>query len=132
MTKIKKKKLNFKDKRGSILDIFQDSPKEHCTIVTFNKNAVRGNHFHKKSTQYTYVISGQLTFAYVKINKKNEISGQIKKKTVGPGTLISHDPFHAHAFKSKKKSIILAFADGVRGGNNYEKDTFRLEKKLLK
>ena len=80
MTKIKKKKLNFKDKKGSILDIFQDSPKEHCSIVTFNKNAVRGNHFHKKSTQYTYVISGQLTFAYVKINKKNEISGQIKKK----------------------------------------------------
>ena len=132
MTKIKKKKLNFKDKRGSILDIFQDSPKEHCTIVTFNKNAVRGNHFHKKSTQYTYVISGQLTFAYVKINKKNEISGQIKKKIVGPGTLISHQPFHAHAFKSKNKSVILAFADGVRGGKNYKKDTFRLEKKLLK
>ena len=132
MTKIKKKKLNFKDKRGSILDIFQDSPKEHCTIVTFNKNAVRGNHFHKKSTKYTYVISGQLTFAYVKINKKNEISGQIKKKIVGPGTLISHQPFHAHAFKSKNKSVILAFADGVRGGKNYEKDTFRLEKKLLK
>ena len=132
MTKIKKKKLNFKEKRGSILDIFQDSPKEHCTIVTFNKNAVRGNHFHKKSTQYTYVISGQLTFAYVKINKKNEISGQIKKKIVGPGTLISHQPFHAHAFKSKNKSVILAFADGVRGGKNYEKDTFRLEKKLLK
>jgi hypothetical protein len=68
----------------------------------------------------------------VKITKKNDMSGQIKKKIVGPGTLISHPPFHAHAFKSKKKSIILAFADGVRGGNNYEKDTFRLEKKLLK
>ena len=77
-------------------------------------------------------MSGHLTFAYVKINKKNNTYGQIKKIIVGPGVLITHPPFHAHAFKSKKKSIILAFADGVRGGNNYEKDTFRLEKKLLK
>jgi hypothetical protein len=28
-------------------------------------------------------------------------------------------------------SNLLAFADGMRGGKNYEKDTFRLEKKLI-
>jgi hypothetical protein len=26
---------------------------------------------------------------------------------------------------------MLAFVDGIRGGKNYEKDTFRLEKKLI-
>jgi len=45
--------------------------------------------------------------------------------------LISHKPFEAHAFKAITKSIMLAFADGLRGGKNYEKDTFRLEEKLI-
>ena len=29
------------------------------------------------------------------------------------------------------KSTMLAFADGLKGGKNYEKDTFRLDKKLI-
>ena len=45
-------KSNFKDKRGLILDIFINKPKDHCTLVTFNKNAVRGNHFNKLVKKY--------------------------------------------------------------------------------
>ena len=45
----KKLKYNFKDKRGGIIDIFVNSPKDHCTIVTFNKNAIRGIIFIKKA-----------------------------------------------------------------------------------
>ena len=56
----KKLKNNYKDKRGRIVGIFINQPKDHCTLVTFNKRAVRGNHFHKRSTQYAFVISGKL------------------------------------------------------------------------
>ena len=42
-----------------------------------------------------------------------------------------HKPFVSHAFKAIIKSKMLAFADGYRGGKNYEKDTFRLKKKLI-
>ena len=45
----KKLKNNFKDRRGAIIDIFTNQPKDHCTLVTFNKLAIRGNHFHKKA-----------------------------------------------------------------------------------
>ena len=58
MTKIKLLKKNFEDKRGKIIDVFVNSPKDHCTIVTFTKGAVRGNHFHKKSTQFSFLLSG--------------------------------------------------------------------------
>lgn len=129
MKKILKK--NFKDKRGTILDIFINQPKDHCSLVTFNKNAVRGNHFHKKSVQYSFVISGKLIMASSKVNKKNHLVGKIKKEIVKSNTLITHKPLHAHAFRALSKSSLLAFADGVRGGKNYEKDTFRLKKKLI-
>ena len=55
-----------------------------------------------------------------------------KKKIVKKYDLIKHKPFVAHAFKALKKSDLLAFADGKRGGKNYEKDTFRLDIKLIK
>ena len=66
----KKLKNNFKDKRGRIVDIFTNQPKDHCTLVTFNKKAVRGNHFHKKSTQYAFVISGKLKMFFYSILSK--------------------------------------------------------------
>ena len=47
-------------------------------------------------------------------------------------SLIVHKPYYAHAFKALRPSNMLAFADGIRGGNNYEKDTFRLNKRLIK
>ena len=127
---IKILKNNFKDKRGEILDIFTKNPKDHCTLVTFNKSAIRGNHFHKKSTQYTYILSGKLTMYEVKVNSKGDKIGKLSKKVVKKNTLITHKKFIAHTFVAQEKSSILAFSDGLRGGKNYEKDTFRLNYKL--
>jgi dTDP-4-dehydrorhamnose 3,5-epimerase-like enzyme len=127
---IKILKNNFKDKRGEILDIFTKNPKDHCTLVTFNKSAIRGNHFHKKSTQYTYILSGKLTMYEVKVNSKGDKIGKLSKKAVKKNTLITHKKFTAHTFVAQEKSSILAFSDGLRGGKNYEKDTFRLNYKL--
>ena len=127
----KKLKSNFKDKRGNIIDIFVNNPKDHCSIVTFNKNAVRGNHFHKKSIQYSFILSGRLKMITAKVDKKGRLVGKIKKDIVSKNSLIEHKPLIAHAFKALKKSTMLAFANGKRGGKNYEKDTFRLGKKLI-
>ena len=124
-------KNNFKDKRGRIIDIFINKPKDHCTLVTFNKNAVRGNHYHKKSTQYSFVISGKLILMTAKIGLNGKILSKVKKEVVKANSLITHKPFYAHAFKALTKANLLAFADGTRGGKNYEKDTFRLNKKMI-
>ena len=127
------KKLNsvHKDKRGRIIDIFTNQPKEHCTLVTFNKNAVRGNHYHKKSTQFSFVISGKLLMITTKVNHKGQKIGKVKKKILHEHSLVTHKPCVAHTFKALKKSTLLAFVNGRRGGKNYEKDTFRLKEKLI-
>jgi len=124
-------KNSFKDKRGTIVDIFVNSPKDHCTLVTFNRNAIRGNHFHKKSTQYSFIISGKLLMLSAKVNKKGIVIGKVKKDILKINSIVTHKPFHAHAFKAITKVKFLAFADGKRGGKHYEKDTFRLGKKLI-
>ena len=127
----KKLKIIHKDNRGKIIDIFVNQPKDHCTLVTFNRNSVRGNHFHKKSEQFSYILTGKLLMLTAKINKPGKIVGPIKKETISDNFLVSHKPFYAHAFKALKKSSMLAFVNGKRGGKKYELDTYRLEKKLI-
>ena len=65
------------------------------------------------------------------INKNGNLVGKIKKEILSKNYLVAHKPFYAHAFKAITKVNLLAFADGKRGGRDYEKDTFRLEKKLI-
>jgi len=131
MSKIKLLKKNYEDKRGKIIDIFVNLPKDHCSIITFNKGAVRGNHYHKKSCQFSFLLSGELDFYFGKVDKKNGKLKKLKKRTIKKNTLITHEPYEAHAFRSKKNSVMIAFSCGVRGGKNYEKDTFRLKTKLV-
>ena len=128
---IKLLKINFKDRRGKIIDIFVKQPKEHCSLVTFNEFSVRGNHFHKKTTQYSYILYGSFIMITAKVNKQGKIIGPIKKSFLKSGHLVTHKPFYAHAFKALEKSSLLAFANGVRGGKNYLSDTFKVIPKLI-
>jgi len=123
--------INHADARGTIRDIFVSSPKDHCSIITFTQDAVRANHFHKESTQYTYVIDGEILLATRLVDDSGEPAGEIEKVVLGPGDLVTHPPFHAHAFRALKPSTILAFADGTRGGSEYESDVFRLKASLV-
>ena len=123
---------NFSDHRGDITDIFVNSPKDHCCIITNNDGAIRANHYHKLSTQYTYVIDGSLKMASVIVSKSGEFNkSDITFQVLEAGSLVVHKPYEAHAFKSINQSKILAFACGIRGGNNYENDVYRLTESLF-
>ena len=116
-----KKKL-FKDKRGIIADILYDKKINHIAYIHSTKNSVRGNHFHKKTSQYNFVLDGKIKY-YCKENKK-----KVKTYNLIKGDLILTKPNQVHAFKTlSKKSIFLVFTVGVRGGKDYEKDTYRTD-----
>ncbi len=119
--KIIKKKINFKDRRGTITDIFTADPKPHVTLIFSKKGAVRGNHYHKKSTQYTFVVSGQMAMYSQSVGKK-----KVHKHVLKVNDMMVHNPMEVHAMVAVKDTVFLAFADGVRGGKDYEKDTYRV------
>ena len=97
---ITKKKINQKDKRGFILDIFVGKPKDHCSLVSFKKDSVRGNHFHKKSIQYSFILEGKILMITSRVNKNGKYLGRKNRKIVRKNDLITHKPFMAHAFKA--------------------------------
>ena len=58
--KIVRPKTAFKDARGIIVDILNAIPVERVTILSTKRGAVRGNHYHEKTTLYLYVLEGKL------------------------------------------------------------------------
>ena len=123
MNKIKSK-INFKDARGVISDLIEKENINAVTFITLNKNSVRGNHYHKKTTQWNYILSGKVIFV-------SELNGKRKTLVGNKGELIKLDIKEKHALKGLKKSEFLVFTKGPRGGKEYENDTFRLKKKLI-
>ena len=122
------KKNFFKDKRGLIADIIYNKNINHIAYIVTKKNGIRGNHYHKKTIQYTFVVEGKIKYFFKK-NKSKKISQQILKK----GDIIKSKFNEIHAFKTlSKKSIMLALTTGIRGGKDFEKDTFRVDPIIAK
>ena len=123
---MKKYKLitNFKDKRGVIKDIIQENVNS-ITYITIKKGKIRGNHYHKKTIQWTYILSGKVLLVTKKNNKK-KIKIIMKK-----GDLILTERNEQHAIKALCNSEMLIFTKGPRGGKEYQTDTYKSLKKLI-
>ncbi len=78
MSDIKKLNIAVEDDRGIILDIFKSSPKDHCALITFKKNSERANHYHKNSTQFTFIIKGKLLLRTARVNNDGKLIEEIK------------------------------------------------------
>lgn len=108
----------FEDKRGKIEDLL--GPVDAVTRIHTVKDAIRGNHFHEHTTQWTYILSGRLLMA----------TG-VYKHLAEPGKLVLHNAGEAHAWKALEDTDCLVFTKGPRSGENYESDVIRLEEPLL-
>ncbi|TSC85038.1 MAG: cupin 2 conserved barrel domain protein [Parcubacteria group bacterium Gr01-1014_13] len=117
-----KRKIDFKDVRGSIMDVFVKEPYEHCVIIYSNKGAVRGNHFHKLSQQSDFMLFGKMV-AY----SRKQGSKKIEKTVISQNDFTTWDKGEAHEFIALEKCAFLSFVNGPRGGDKYESDTHRLK-----
>jgi quercetin dioxygenase-like cupin family protein len=118
-------KVAFRDRRGKIIDLIEGEKINAITFITIKKGAIRGNHYHKKSWQWNYIISGKMRLVTKMPNKK------IKKTLLNPGDLALTLPGELHALIGIEDCKFLVFSKGPRSGKGYETDTFRLEKLLV-
>jgi len=107
------------DKRGTIEDLYVGKDFS-VTRVTFKKGAVRGNHYHKKTTQYDAITAGKLN-----------CYSNWEELPLEKGDTIIHEPNVSHAYKALKDSEMISICIGKRIGKNYSKDTYKLDKPLI-
>jgi quercetin dioxygenase-like cupin family protein len=113
----------YEDERGVIRDILPF--RIDCITEIFTRaGAVRGNHVHEKTTQWTYIVSGRLLMALL-------LGDELHQAEHGPGELVAENPGAPHAWKALEDTTVLVFTSGPRSGEGYESDTRRLEVPIL-
>jgi len=112
-----------RDERGQISDILYKTPFQHAAIIESKRGGlIRGNHYHKNTTQYIFVTRGSLRYWYQPFDK----SEPVKSILVSEYDLVTSPPYEVHALEIIEPNQFVVFTDGIRGGEDYESDTFRV------
>ena len=111
------------DGRGAIADIFYDHNIKHVAIIDSEPNVLRGNHYHKESVQHILITKGSLEYWYKPVDC-NQVPEMVLAKE---GDLVSTPINEIHALVVRDDgNQFIVFSEGMRGGMDYEADTFRV------
>jgi dTDP-4-dehydrorhamnose 3,5-epimerase len=113
----------FEDERGAIYDLLE-VPVRHSGLITFVKGAKRGSHYHKKSTQYTYIIQGRIE---VRIKDTKSPDAKVESYLIEKGDLMEIPPLVIHTYQALENSVMLDFTTESRLEDGYETDTIRVD-----
>lgn len=108
----------FEDDRGVIQDILA-GPIDCVTRISTNEGAIRGNHVHKLTHQWTLVLDGVLLVV------TRGPDGVRHGHKYYPGDIAHEPPGVAHAWQALLDCVVLVFTRGPRSGEDYESDTYR-------
>lgn len=111
----------FTDDRGTIADVFYAEEINHVAVIHSTTGALRGNHYHRKTTQHTYVTSGAMRYFWQPLDE----SQPVQHVDLTAGDLVTSGPDEVHAMIMLEPTVMMVFSTGLRGGKDYEADTVR-------
>lgn len=114
----------FEDDRGRIIDVLQALDFNSATLITTRKGVTRGNHSHKLTTQWVYILRGRM-LAHSRLP-----GGNATRAELNAGDLLKNVPGEDHALTALEDTEFLVLSSGPRSGVDYEKDTYRLDQPL--
>lgn len=115
------------DERGQIADIFYKHVINHVAVIDSATGALRGDHYHKKSTQHMFITKGSLEYWYRPLDSDEPPRCEVMREY----DLISTPPGEVHALRMLEPNQFIVFSEGLRGGEDYELDTFRVTPTII-
>tara|TARA_B110000971_G_C19969792_1_gene481979 strand:+ start:342 stop:746 length:405 start_codon:yes stop_codon:yes gene_type:complete len=114
----------FNDSRGTIADVFYNHALNHVAIISSEPDVIRGNHYHKETTQHMLMTKGSLEYWYKDVGSNEPAKMYVAKV----GDLVTTKPFEIHGLRiCSEGNEFIVFSEGLRGGKDYESDTYRVE-----
>jgi quercetin dioxygenase-like cupin family protein len=113
----------YADNRGYIADVLYKHPVDHVGIIDTVAKSIRGNHYHKLSTQHILVTKGSLEYWYKPLGSPEPA----KCVLVREYEMVTTPPEEVHALRMLEANQFIVLSEGLRGGVDYEQDTFRTE-----
>ena len=92
-------------------------------MIDTKAGSIRGNHYHKQTTQHILVTKGSLEYWY----RDGASNGPADCVHLKEYDLVSTPPGEVHALRMTEENQFIVFSEGLRGGMDYEEDTFRTE-----
>ena len=118
---VEKIKPAFRDQRGVISDLLNRNI-SHVGLITTAAGAVRASHYHRKSHQYSYILSGSFEVLTAPVKSPRKVT----RHRVRAGELISIAPGIIHRFKAIKRADMVDMISESRSRNAYEGDVVRV------
>lgn len=123
--KLFKAEQKFVDERGEIIDVLVRETVEYVTIIKCRKGAVRGNHWHKDTFQWVHVLEGSFRVYW-------RMPGEpVRAQVIHRDDVVLNECLEHHCLEALEDSVMLVMTRGPRGGDDYERDTYRLETSLV-
>jgi len=116
---------NFEDARGEIRDVLMEDV-DAVTYITCVKDSIRGNHYHEKTDQWDYILSGSF-----ECYARGGFDGDREMQIVRKGDRVFHPRGIHHAYRALEDSEMISFTKGPRRGIEYENDVIRLKEPLV-
>ena len=114
----------FYDPRGSIVNVWESEfpgvPVRHVALIKSSRGSVRGNHYHNKSSHWTYLLWGSVIYC------QGNPPDAIVSYDMIPGDVIFTPNGVPHSFTFLEDSAFLALATDTKSNGRYEADTVRL------
>lgn len=114
----------FVDERGAIARILDDGSTviRSVLLITSEAGAVRGQHFHKQDSHYSYMVRGRMEYTQWPVDAPDQRETTI----LGPGDMVFSPPMTVHVMRFVEESTFLALATRSRHQEAYEEDTVRV------
>ncbi len=101
--------LHLKDERGAFTSIINQGEWREVNLVESKKGAIRGNHYHKHTREYIYLIAGEAEVILSQVTAP----AQRTSLTIRPGEGILIHPLINHTFTFTQDSTHLALLSEV-------------------
>ncbi|MEK6880317.1 MAG: cupin domain-containing protein, partial [Nanoarchaeota archaeon] len=111
------------DERGTISDLLNKNI-NHVGLIITEKGAVRGAHYNKFSTQYSYILSGKFEVLLAHSNQPHNL----RKVILHAGELITIPKNIIHSFKAvDRATFMINMVSKSREGNKYEEEVIKVD-----
>jgi dTDP-4-dehydrorhamnose 3,5-epimerase-like enzyme len=111
------------DNRGYIADVFYKHSIDHVAVIDTVAGSIRGNHYHKLSTQHMLITKGSLEYWYKGVDESKTAECVLLREY----DFVSTPPGEVHALRMLEDNQFIVFTEGLRGGVDYEQDTYRTD-----
>ena len=122
-------KPDFVDDRGEIIKVLDDGKTviRSVLLLTCKKGSVRANHYHKKDSHFSYLLSGRMEYTEQPVDSSGNPNGKKETVILEPGDMVYSSPMVMHAMRFLVDSVFLALATESRHQSAYEEDTVRVK-----